>query len=45
VCDTKNNAVSFSCIYDSNGRVLALARIATGPAAEELEKAIEMSRK
>lgn len=24
VCDTKNNAVSFSCIYDSNGRVLAL---------------------
>jgi hypothetical protein len=24
VRDTKNNAVSFSCIYDSNGRVLAL---------------------
>jgi len=24
VCNTKNEAVSFSCIYDSNGRVLAL---------------------
>ncbi len=24
VCGTKNKAVSFSCIYDSNGRVLAL---------------------